>query len=139
MRYRDWEGRLADYLRGCRAARFAWGAMDCCTFAAGAVRAMTGEDAMAEFRGHYRTARGSARALRRIGAGTLEATLDAKFTAVPPALARRGDIVMADDGQGGGALGIVLGGHATGIGAQGDHEGLVRLDRASWLRGWRVE
>ncbi|MBB4620123.1 DUF6950 family protein, partial [Sphingomonas abaci] len=70
-RYPDWEARLAAYLEPLRARPFAWGRHDCSTFAAGAVEAMTGVDPMPEFRGRYSTARGSVRALRRFGAGTL--------------------------------------------------------------------
>lgn len=135
-RYPDWEARLAAYLEPLRARAFAWGSHDCCTFAAGAVEAMTGTDPMPEFRGRYSTAIGSARALRRFGAGDLAATLDGKFEAVPASLAHRGDIVMSS-----GLLGICLGGFLVAVGREGDREGLVRFDRATWIepRAWRVQ
>ena len=133
-RHPDWEARLAAFLEPVRALPFAWGRHDCCTFAAGAVEAMTGEDAMAEFRGHYRTARGSVRALRRYGAGALEPTLTAKFgEPLPPALAQRGDVIMAD-----GALGISLGGFALMVGSEEGREGLIRVPMARWQCAWRV-
>lgn len=91
----DWQHRLAEYL--CRAGQepFAWGTHDCCCFAAGAVEAMTGRDAMKGFRG-YRTRRGAARVLRTRGAGTLDATLEMLFgPPVPPAQGRRGDLAYA--------------------------------------------
>ena len=135
-RYPDWEARLAAYLEPLRARPFAWGRHDCSTFAAGAVEAMTGVDPMPEFRGRYSTARGSVRALRRFGAGTLTATMDAKFEAVPASLAQRGDIVMSS-----GLLGICLGGFLVAVGSQGDREGLLRFDRGGWVdpRAWRVQ
>lgn len=132
----DWEARLAAYLEPLRLRAFAWGQHDCCTFAAGAVTAMTGVDPMPEFRGRYSTALGSARALRRIGAGDLAATLDRKFEAAPASLAHRGDIVMSS-----GLLGINWGAFLFAVGREGDREGLIRIERARWVnpRAWRVQ
>jgi hypothetical protein len=132
----DWETRLAVYLEPLRLRPFAWGSHDCCTFASGAVEAMTGVDPMPEFRGRYTTARGSVKALRKIGAGDLATTLDRKFRAVSPALAHRGDIVMS-----GGLLGICLGGFLVAVGAEGEREGLIRIDAARWNepRAWHVQ
>lgn len=132
----DWETRLAAYLEPLRLLPFAWGTHDCTTFSAGAVMAMTGKDPMPEFRGHYRTALGSARALRRIGAGDLTSTLDRKFERVAASLAQRGDIVRSS-----GLLGICLGSFMVAVGSEGDHEGLIRLERARWVEpaAWRVQ
>ncbi|WP_298810631.1 hypothetical protein [uncultured Sphingomonas sp.] len=131
----DWEARLAAYLEPLRLRAFAWGEHDCCLFTAGAVLAMTGVDPMPEFRGRYTTPIGAGRALRRYGAGTLDATLDTKFAPIAPALAQRGDIVMTD-----GLLGIAWGPFLFGVGSEGEREGLVRVDRASWVDplAWRV-
>ncbi len=131
----DWEARLAAYLEPLRLRAFAWGSHDCCTFAGGAVEVMTGIDPIAEFRGRYSTARGSVRALRKFGAGDLAATLDGKFERVPASLAQRGDIVMSS-----GLLGICLGPFLAAVGAEGDREGLIRIDRAAWVAplAWRV-
>ncbi|PTQ13724.1 hypothetical protein CLG96_00110 [Sphingomonas oleivorans] len=132
----DWETRLAAYLEPLRALPFEWGRHDCCTFAAGAVEAMTGIDPMPEFRGRYRTAIGSARALKRFGAGTLEATLDTKFERIAASLAQRGDIVMSQ-----GSLGLAWGAHMIAVGSEGAREGLVRIARAAWIDpiAWRVQ
>ncbi|BBC72926.1 conserved hypothetical protein [Altererythrobacter sp. B11] len=139
----DWELRLAAYLEPLRLQAFEWGRHDCCTFAAGAVEAMTGIDPMPEFRGHYRTALGSVRALRRYGAGTLVATLDAKFERVGAALAHRGDIVMLHNvalDRREGLLGICLGASAVAVGVEGEREGLVSFGRSEWAHPftWRV-
>lgn len=132
----DWETRLAAYLDPLRLRPFDWGRHDCCTFTAGAVQAMTDVDPMPEFRGQYSTAIGSARALVRLGRGTLAATLDEKFEAVPASLAQRGDIVMSN-----GLLGICWGGVLFAVGREGEREGLVRIDRRQWgePRAWRVQ
>lgn len=134
-RYPDWDARLAAYLEPLHARPFAWGTHDCCIFSAGAVEAMTGVDPMPEFRGRYTTAIGSARALTRYGAGTLEATLDGKFEPIAPALAQRGDVVMSS-----GLLGICWGGFLIAVGSEAGREGLIRIERARWdnPRGWRV-
>jgi hypothetical protein len=132
----DWEARLAAYLEPLRLRHFEWGLHDCCTFAGGAVEAMTGVDPMAEFRGKYRSAPSSIRVLKTIGAGNLERTLDSKFEPVPPALAQRGDIVMH-----GGLLGVCLGAVAVCVGRGGDREGLLLFSRTEWIepRAWRVQ
>lgn len=134
-RFPDWEARLAAYLEPLRLRPFAWGERDCCLFCAGAVEAMTGVDPMPEFRGRYKTATGAVRALRRHGAGTLDATLDTKFTPIPASLARRGDIVMS-----GGLLGVCMGHHLVAVGQEGKREGLVRIERHVWDAplAWRI-
>lgn len=135
-RFPDWEARLGAYLEPLHAAPFAWGQHDCCTFAAGAVAAMTGVDPMPEFRGQYRSVAGSVRALQRLGAGTLAATLDGKFDVVPASLAQRGDIVMSH-----GLLGVCLGTHLIAVGSEGERDGLILIKRSAWVepRAWRVQ
>jgi hypothetical protein len=132
----DWEARLTAFLDPLRMRPFEWGQHDCCTFASGAVKAMTNVDPMKEFRSKYRTAEGSRQALRTIGKGTLIKTLDAKFKRVPPGLAQRGDVVMHK-----GLLGICLGTHLVAVGRQGERDGLVLFERSTWIkpRAWRVE
>jgi hypothetical protein len=132
-RFPDWEARLRIYLESVRELAFEWSTHDCCTFSAGAVEAMTGVDAMAEFRGAYSDEEAAKRALRRIGKGTLAKTLDAKFEAVDPAFAHRGDLVLAD-----GNLGISLGHISMHVGELGERQGLVKMPRASWSRAWKV-
>jgi hypothetical protein len=52
-RYDNWPERLAALVERARARRFVWGQHDCMTFAADAVRAMTGIDPIAGWRGRY--------------------------------------------------------------------------------------
>lgn len=134
----DWERALAAYIAECEARPYAWGEHDCAMFAAGAVIAMTGADPVPEFRGRYSTAAGSIRALKRYGAGTLEATMDAKFAECPVGFARRGDLAWHE-----GSVGVVAGPFALFVGAIDDGEteqaGLIRVPRAAWQKAWRVE
>ena len=139
QRYDDWPERLNAYLEKVGRRPFKWGTHDCCTFAAGAVKAMTGRNHMAEFRGTYRSEAEAAEALKAIGKGSLYATIRSKFgNPVKPALAKRGDLMMADqktvNGQGAPVLLICLGEQSAGPGA----EGLVFLPTLSCLRGFRV-
>lgn len=133
VRRDDWEARLHDYIAGLGGATFRWGKLDCALFSAGAVLAMTGVDPAAQYRGHYSTARGSVRALRKWGAGTLPATIDALFPVIAPAFARRGDLVMVGD-----AVGVCFGADALFVGEENGAAGLVRFGRAQWSKAWRV-
>ncbi|WP_076071712.1 DUF6950 family protein [Sphingomonas montana] len=139
IRLPDWEARLGAYMEPLRALAFAWGEHDCCTFAAGAVAAMTGVETMDEFRGRYTTRRGAVTALRRYGAGTLADTMAAKFAAIPPAQAQRGDLVMIA-----GNLAVNMGRFAVtpGVAAPGtadERAGLIRLPRGdNWTHAWAV-
>ncbi len=92
---------------------------------------------MVEFRGRYRTAAGAERALRRFGAGSIEATIDTKFKRLSKAFAHRGDVVLV-----GGALGICIGAEAILIGREDEagnpREGLVRFAADAWSIVWAV-
>ena len=90
---------------------------------------MTGVDPMAEFRGQYDSLKTSIKALRDIGEGDLEKTLDAKFDVAPVAFARRGDIAFFD-----GSAGIVAGRFAWFV----SDDGLERVPLAYWEKAWRV-
>lgn len=127
MRLSDWETRLAEYIASKRHEPFAYGKNDCCYFAFGAVEAVTGEDKMSEFRGRYRTLAGSLRALRDIGAGDLEGTMDTKFPTIPVGKAGRGDIVFFD-----GSIGVVAGDFAWFV----SDDGLERVPREYWEKAW---
>ncbi len=116
-RYSDWPVRLNAYILEAQKDQFKMGTHDCCTFAAGAVEAMTGVDPMPEFRGKYDGWRSSAKALKKLGAGTtsLYDTLCAKFG--PPlagVYGQKGDIVMYED-----ACGVMLGRMGLFIGENG--------------------
>ena len=130
----DWERRLSAFIA--QPFRFVWGGgadgqYDCALFACAAVEAQTGEHPYPEFIGVYSDRIGAARALRELGKGTLEATFGQKFEEVPPAFARRGDIVMAT----GGAMGVCTGAAARFLSEEG---GLTSLPRATFTHAWRI-
>ncbi len=111
IRSEGWEGRLAAYLETRKSMPFAWGSQDCCTFACAGLVAQGLPDPMAGVR-PYRTARGAAGAIGRLG-GTLDeaaTTLAAGLHEIAPAFAGRGCVVLADietDGDSEPALGLV--------------------------------
>jgi hypothetical protein len=129
MRISTWEQALADYIAIKRHEAFEYGVNDCCLFAAGAVEAVTGEDPMSEFRGKYDSLKGSLKAIKDIGAGTLEATLDGKFPEVAIGNAQRGDLAFFDD-----SIGVVMGGFAYFV----SDDGLEKVSRDMWDKCWSV-
>jgi hypothetical protein len=105
-RVTGWEVRLAAAIEEARGAAFAWGEMDCATWAFDVRFALTGDDAAAAWRGRYRTERGAMRMLRQLGCCT-PADLAQSILGAPlptPLLAQRGDIVATED-----ALGVCIG------------------------------
>lgn len=134
MKKENWFELLLEYAECAAGVPFEWGSHDCCTFAAGAIEAMTGVDPMPEFRGHYNDKEGADEALKTIGKGSLYSTLRGKFgNAIKPAMAQRGDLMMAD-ADGAPALLICMGERSMGPGA----DGLVYWPTLQCLRGWRI-
>ncbi len=125
----NWETFLAEYIEECRHKPFEYGVNDCCMFAAGAVQAVTGEDPMVEFRGKYKSQATSIRALKEIGAGDLESTIDGKFPVIDVGLAQRGDLAFYNN-----AIGVVAGSWAWFV----SDDGLERIDRSQWAKAWSV-
>lgn len=109
MRHKDWSTRLSTFISENANRQFEWGRWDCCLFAADAVKAITGEDLAADFRGRYKTERGALRALKKYGKGAIKETLASKLgTEKTPLQATRGDIALVDR-PGGDAAGVVSG------------------------------
>jgi len=107
-RVQDWPERLHEYVDLVNGERFAWGVFDCCLFAAGAVRVMTGFDGAASLRGRYAS---EAEAIALLHAeGGLEAYVRQQL-GVPraPLCAQRGDVVLRRAEGEMDALGVCLG------------------------------
>lgn len=119
-----WEHRLAAYLAERRDMPFAWGSQDCCRFACAGLVAQGLPDPMAGVRA-YKTARGAAGAIRRLGGSLDEAAtrLGAKagLHEVGATFAQRGAAVLADIETPWGTVEPAL--------------GLVGLDGLAWFAG----
>lgn len=135
MRKQDWPEIMAAAIAAARGRAFAWGSHDCCLFAADVVRAMTGVDHAAPFRGRYSTARGAAMALKRYaGGGLLAAVTRLLGDPVPGVQARRGDVVYAETALGP-AIGICIGPAACFAAPAG----LACLPLSACLHAWRID
>lgn len=130
-KYIDWEKRLAAYIVTVRADVNALGDVPCARFAAGAVEAQTGFDGHAPFAGKYDGEISAAKALRKIGAGSLESTFGRHLARRPaPSFAQRGDIVFNGE-----AVGVCIGSTALFI-ADG---AMVEIPRKEWICAWDTE
>lgn len=134
MRVIGWEERLLAVLDRHARAPFGWGQSDCFVLPADAVAALTGADPWADHRG-YADALGAARALHAHGMATVADAFAARLASVAPALARRGDIGVADypGAELGGGV-VVLGPVLIGKG----ETGTVRLPRVRLLHAFKV-
>jgi hypothetical protein len=104
----DWPGRLAAAIEAGRKTGFVWGENDCCLFAAGVVLAMTRYDPARGMRG-YTTEAGAKTKLKQHGgvaAIAADGAMRYGWPEIPPATARRGDVVLVEDANGP-ALGVV--------------------------------
>lgn len=106
----DWRPRLAEYMAEIARLAFRPGRHDCALFVAGAVKAMTGQDLGADWRGKYRTLTGGQKALVRAGFADHIALVASLCPEVQPALAQVGDVAVLPSGDGEFlALGIIQG------------------------------
>lgn len=112
-RREDWPRRLNDYLAMQLGRRFAWGVLDCCTFADGAVEALTGVRLMTGRFGDYSDRTGAEAALVGAGYPRLEDALSALLPAGEVGFARRGDLVALPGGEGPWPALGVCGGHVA--------------------------
>jgi len=109
-RFPDWPEKLVSYINSEQDKPFRWGKNDCALFTCGGIFAITGTDYAKEFRGKYKTEKGSYRILKRIeNVSTLEELANRYLgDSIAVSHARRGDIVLHDF-PAGKALGICLG------------------------------
>jgi hypothetical protein len=128
MRFQNWEKLLNDYLS--QVGPFEWGANDCCLFAANGVFAITGEDYAKPYRG-YKTAKGALGKLKDIGVDGV--ATKALGEPKPPTLAKRGDVVSFESGDGL-ALGLCIGAKIAAVG----QDGLIMLPMNQAIQAWSV-
>jgi hypothetical protein len=92
----DWPMRLHALVVAATAKPFAWGAHDCCTWAADAVQAITGIDHAADLRGTYSTQAQAGAVLAQHGG--LRGVAGRAGPAIRPLFARPGDVGLLRDG-----------------------------------------
>lgn len=100
----DWPERLYEYIQSKTDTPFEWGVHDCCTFAAGAIEAMTGES---PFKASYTNEFEANTFMKSVGG--IETWITERFgEPVVPLAARRGDIglLALDDRE---LLAVVIG------------------------------
>lgn len=131
MRRRDWQERFAAYVRQHAQTGFEWGSHDCCTFAAGAVEALTGTNPMAAVP-RYEDELAAARMVHRAG-GLRALATEYLGEPVSPALANVGDVVLIEN-AGRELLGICNGTSAL---AQGT-EAMVALEMTAARAAWKI-
>jgi hypothetical protein len=132
MKSERWPMLLDNYVEAMKARAFEWGSLDCVTFAANWRAIVTGNDAIAQWRGTYNTEREALKLIASLGCDSLE-ELGTKLFGEPdplgPKFAGRGDLVMAQR-----ALGISLGAR----GAFLSSEGLHFLPARDFTTVWKV-
>lgn len=133
-----WETLLIAHFNNAREQEFKWGTFDCALAVCDGVKAITGVDPGADYRGKYSS---EAEAFEIIGTDL------GKFTAgicdslgIPEhtrhAFGRRGDVALVDNGNPTHALGTI---DLTGRFAWcASGPGFIRVPMNRWLRAWRI-
>ena len=134
-RYENWPSLLAACVQRHRHRPFKWGRFDCATFAALAIKAMTGENALQDFK--WKSKEEAIALLRKHGG--LVAMIDQRLERVDVPYAQRGDIVLVEHEGGEGNMrsrwmAVCTGGDAWGPGATG----LVAAPMSAAVIAWRV-
>lgn len=117
-RYSFWRTALTDYVQSVAGEPFEPGKHDCALFVAGAIKAMTGEDLAAAYRGKYSTITRGKRKLRKDGFDDHVAMAASLFEEVAVSHAMVGDVASIEV-DGGAALGIVQGDRVYFVSPQG--------------------
>jgi len=129
----DWPTRLNDHIEEWRHKKFEWGKADCALFCLYAEKAICGASRFDDFIGKYRSAAGSAKALLKIGAGDLAASVGARLREIKVLEAQRGDVALIDTPDGD-ALSLVVGDKVAAMGK----DGLVFLPLSAAKKAWKV-
>jgi hypothetical protein len=134
MKVTGWEVLLAAAVDDARTRSFNWGTHDCATWAFDLRRDLLGgDDTAALWRGRYRTARGAARVMRRLGWASMPEA-GVALLGMPLAnvrLAQRGDLMLSPDAT---SFGVCLGAQVAFLAP----EGLTLRALTSCVLAWRV-
>ena len=129
MRVENWQSKLNEHLK--TVGKFEWGKNDCCMFAVGCVKVLTGVDHSKDYKG-YKTAIGAARRVEKAG-GIESIASDALGASKPLKEAKRGDIVLFNAGKDV-ALGVSVGDKIVAVG----EDGLIFLPFSDGIKAWSV-
>lgn len=133
-----------EFLRERARAPFAWGENDCALFAADGVRAITGVDIAADFRGKYSDEKGALALIKQLTGGSTVADAAAWCAQKHgltewkhPKCAQRGDLVVFEAAGSALVAGLVHlnGAHLVAVG----EAGLFRFPISKVLRAWHYE
>jgi hypothetical protein len=134
MKVTGWEVLLAAAVDDARTRSFNWGTHDCATWAFELRRDLLGgDDTAALWRGRYRTARGAARVMRRLGWASMPEA-GVALLGMPLAnvrLAQRGDLMLSPDAT---SFGVCLGAQVAFLAP----EGLTLRALTSCVLAWRI-
>ena len=133
MKTDGWEKRLSDAVEAARGQPFEWGSHDCATWAFDVRQALINGPDVVAWRGRYKTALGSHRAMRKLGWHTMEEGGRALMGEPLPGvlMAQRGDLVLS---QGDPAFGVCIGSQVAFVGPSG----LQFVPLAECAMAWRV-
>jgi hypothetical protein len=117
--------------------RFEWGVFDCALHVCNDIKAITGVDPAAAYRGTYSDQAGAAAIYGSNFQQFIEATCSALgMPEVPVTFARRGDVVFIDNDTEQGAIAIVsLDGRYASCASD---QGMALVPMARWKRAWQV-
>jgi hypothetical protein len=131
-RFEAWPEILDAEIRACLTRPFSWGEHDCALMAADIVKAMTGEDLMADLRGKYTNATGARRVIHKLG-GLDVAVTERLGNAISVPFAQRGDVVLAEL-----ALGPTIGVCLGTMSAFPGYEGAQFVNTALCEKAWAI-
>jgi hypothetical protein len=136
-RVNEWRERLGQILLSAQELEFQWGTFDCALHVCNCIRAVTGTDPAAQYRGTYSDQAG---AEKIYGSSLVSfiATTAASLGCpeVPVTFARRGDVVWIDNGTEQGAIGVVhLDGRFISCASE---KGIVLVHMRRWRRAWQI-
>lgn len=131
MRLQNWQERFSDFGKARVSMPFAWGANDCCTFAAASVLAITGRDLRSAFPS-YDGAHGAARAIEE-GGGLQQLATRMLGAPVKPEMAAVGDVVLVVN-EGRELLGVCNGVNVVAPGQTGS----VPLGMDTAVAAWKI-
>jgi len=143
QRLAQWEQLLAAHFDRARAETFRWGTFDCALAVCDGIKAITGFDPGANYRGKY-SSEPEARALIGSDLSSFAAQVCAiagfpewlKNAIASPAFARRGDVVLIEVRDPAGALGTIdLSGRFAWCASE---RGFIRVPMRFWKRAWKI-